>query len=96
MSGLQNALSSLKTVTAFQGRKTTTGDATVFTASASATAASGSYSVEVQALAAAHKLASNPFVDGSAATVGTGTLTWASTASCSGTCATATRCATLH
>lgn len=44
-----------------------------FSASATATAAPGSYTVEVVALASAHKLASGAFADASAS-VGTGTL----------------------
>jgi flagellar hook-associated protein 2 len=75
LSSLQSSVSGLKTPTAFQARRADASDKAVFTASATSSAATGSYSVEVKALASAQKLASAPFVSGSTADVGTGTLT---------------------
>lgn len=75
MSNLQTSLNSIKTVAAFQARKATSSDATVFGATATSSAASGTYSIEVTSLASAHKLSSNAFVGGATAVVGTGTLT---------------------
>jgi flagellar hook-associated protein 2 len=76
LSTFQNALTSLKSVSAFSPRSVSVGDDTRFTATATSTAATGSYDIEVIALAKAHQLASNdpPFTD-SNAVVGTGTLT---------------------
>lgn len=75
MSTLQTTLSGLKSLSAFQTRSAASSAENVFKASATSAAASGTYSVEVTSLATAHKLSSNAFAAGSAATVGTGTLT---------------------
>lgn len=50
-------------------------DAKVATVSATSTAAAGQYSVEVDHLAAAHRLATSPYAGGSTSPVGTGVLT---------------------
>lgn len=75
MSGFKSALEPLKNMGAFQTRKAEAASSDYFSVSAGANAATGSYSVEVLALAKAHQLASGPFVGGSASAVGYGTLT---------------------
>jgi flagellar hook-associated protein 2 len=75
LASFQNALTPLKTVTAFAPKTASTGNEDVFTASASADASTGTYDIEVVALAKANQLASGPFVAGDTAVVGTGTLT---------------------
>jgi flagellar hook-associated protein 2 len=74
LSTFQNALTSLKTVSAFSPRSVTVTDDERFTATADSTAATGSYDIEVLALAKAHQLASGTFADNNVV-VGTGTLT---------------------
>ncbi|HYJ41025.1 MAG TPA: flagellar filament capping protein FliD [Steroidobacteraceae bacterium] len=69
------ALTSLKSLETFSTRSATASDASKFTASASIAAAEGSYDVQVESLASAHQLTSDPFVEGAAQEVGTGTLT---------------------
>lgn len=76
LSTLQGSLASLKTESAFQARKASPSDATVFTATAGASSVAGTYGVEVRELATAHKLASQAYAGGSSAVVGTGTLTF--------------------
>src|SRR5262245_61259675 len=61
MSQFRSALSSLKTVDAFSTRGAASGNEDVFTATAGASAVPGTYEVEVQELASAHQLSSNPF-----------------------------------
>jgi flagellar hook-associated protein 2 len=75
MSTFRSALSSLKTVDAFSTRQAVSADDKVFTATAGATAVAGSYDINVEKLATAHQISSNPFAQGSAHVVGTGTLT---------------------
>lgn len=75
LSTLQGAVSPLKTTDTFQGRRAEAADKTIFTASAGPTSATGTYAVEVKQLSSAQKLVSAAFAGGSAATVGTGTLT---------------------
>jgi flagellar hook-associated protein 2 len=74
LSSFQTAVQSLSTSAQFQVNSTSTGDSTVFTATATGSAAPGSYSVMVQQLAQPEQLISNPIVGGSGAVVGTGTL----------------------
>ena len=69
------ALTPLKTLESFSARSATASDASKFTASATIAAAQGSYDVQVESLATAHQLTSDPFVSGAAQVVGTGTLT---------------------
>jgi flagellar hook-associated protein 2 len=76
LSTLQGSLSTLKIEAAFQARKATSADATVFSATAGASSVAGTYGVEVRELASAHKLASQAYAGGSSAVVGTGTLTF--------------------
>lgn len=73
LSEFKTSLTSLKNPDTFAKRSTTVGDATVFTATASATAVAGNYSVSVEQLATRHKIASEAFTD-SDTVVGTGTL----------------------
>jgi flagellar hook-associated protein 2 len=75
LSTLQSTLTPLRTVEAFQTRAATSSDRTVFEATATSTAAPGTYSIEVDRLASAQRLASAAFAGGSGSTVGTGTLT---------------------
>lgn len=75
MSNFRSALTSLSSVEAFGVRSATSADPTRFSASAAVTAVAGSYDIEVLQLAKAQQLSSNPFAAGSAANVGTGTLT---------------------
>ncbi|HEX2791630.1 MAG TPA: flagellar filament capping protein FliD [Steroidobacteraceae bacterium] len=70
----QSSLSSLDTPTAFQVQTANSTDQTAFTATADSGAAAGTYNVTVSALAQAQQLLSNAFAGGTAATVGTGTL----------------------
>ncbi len=76
LSSLQGAIGSLRSEAQLLARKAEASDAAVLRASATAGAAVGSYSVEVLSLATAQKLASQAYAAGSAATVGTGTLTF--------------------
>src|SRR5262245_40910074 len=61
LSSFKSTLESLRTEDAFSPRAASSGDEDVFTATASSTAATGSYAVEVVALAKAHQLASKAF-----------------------------------
>jgi flagellar hook-associated protein 2 len=75
LSTLQSSLSGLKTIDSFQVRRAESADRTLFTATATASAANGTYNVEVEQLATAQRLNSAAFLAGSGAVVGTGTLT---------------------
>jgi flagellar hook-associated protein 2 len=74
LAAFKAALEPLKSVEAFQSRKATSADSKIFTVTADTDAVAGHYSVEVVQLAKAHQLASVPFVGGSSATVGYGSL----------------------
>jgi flagellar hook-associated protein 2 len=74
LSSFQSAVSSLSTNAQFQAMSTSTGDNTVFTATATGTAAPGNYNVMVQQLAQPEQLISTAFVGGSSAVVGSGSL----------------------
>lgn len=74
MSSLQSAASSLSGPGKFSASSASVADASVFTASGAAAAVPGSYAVEVQALAQAHKVKSAAYA-GSGTVIGTGTLT---------------------
>ncbi len=76
LSTLQGSVKGLKSESQLLARKAEVSDATVLRASAASSAAVGVYSVEVLSLASAHKLVSAAYAAGSAATVGTGTLTF--------------------
>jgi flagellar hook-associated protein 2 len=75
MASFNDALSALKTEDVFQARSANASDPDVFTATASTSALGGTYDIEVESLASAHQIASNPVVGGATAIVGTGTLT---------------------
>ncbi len=75
LAAFKSALDPLKTVDAFQSRKATSADTTIFTVTAGTDAVAGHYDVEVVQLAKAHQLASAPFLAGSSAAVGHGVLT---------------------
>ncbi|HEV2538909.1 MAG TPA: flagellar filament capping protein FliD [Frateuria sp.] len=74
LSALQSSLSSLNDGSAFTVRKTSVGDSTLLSASASSTATTGNYSVNVTQLATALKASSGAFASDTA-NLGTGTLT---------------------
>jgi len=74
LSTFQSALSSLKTVSAFNVRSANVADTDYYTATAASGAAPGSYDIEVLDLAKAHQLASGAFATADTV-VGTGTLT---------------------
>jgi flagellar hook-associated protein 2 len=82
LGSLKGALSTFQTVAqalanpaAFNVNATTSSNNSILTATSNATAATGSYIVQVTALAQAHQLSSAAIAGGSTATVGTGTLT---------------------
>jgi flagellar hook-associated protein 2 len=75
LSTLQASLGGLKTIDSFQIRRAESADRTVFTATANAAAANGTYNIEVEQLATAQRLNSAAFAAGSGAVVGTGALT---------------------
>jgi flagellar hook-associated protein 2 len=75
LAAFKSALEPLKSVAAFQSRKAASADSTIFTVTADTNAVAGRYDVEVVQLAKAHQLASEPFLAGSAANVGYGSLT---------------------
>ncbi len=77
LSDFQTALGPLADLAGFEGRQVSVGDETIFTASADANSVRGSYAIQVEALAQAHKLRSSSYA-GLDAVVGTGTLTVAS------------------
>jgi len=74
LSAFQSAAASLASPARFSAAKASIADASVLTASAVSTAVAGSHSIEVTALAQAHKLTSTPFTN-TTSTVGSGTLT---------------------
>jgi flagellar hook-associated protein 2 len=74
LSSFQSAVTSLSTNAQFQVMSTSTGDNTVFTATATGSAAPGSYSVMVQQLAQPEQLISTSIAGGSTGIVGTGSL----------------------
>ncbi len=69
----QDSLKGLKDINTFQGRKITAGDEKVFTATASGTSLPANYSVEVTALATAHRLSTAGQPDATTA-IGTGII----------------------
>jgi flagellar hook-associated protein 2 len=73
LASFQDSLKGLKDVNTFQGRKVTTGDDKVFTATANSSSRPGSYSVEVTALATAHRLSAAARPDATSA-IGTGII----------------------
>ena len=74
LSQFQSAIADLKNLTSFQPRTATSSDTTVFDATATNIAVAGNYQVQVNAVAAAHKVRSAG-VATSSTDVGTGTLT---------------------
>jgi len=73
LSAFQSSVGALNDLEAFQARKATSSDKTLFSVTADTTAVAGSYSVEVTQLAKATKIRSADFSD-EAAVVGRGTL----------------------
>jgi flagellar hook-associated protein 2 len=76
LSALQSSVGALRTEASLLARKAESSDTTVLRANAVSTAPPGTYSVEVLSLATTHKLVSKAYAAGSAAVVGTGTLTF--------------------
>ncbi len=74
LAGFRDSLTTLKDLDNFRGRNVSLSSPDFINVTASSTAAPGHYQVEVQSLAAAHRLASAPVASGSTS-VGTGTLT---------------------
>lgn len=74
LDGIKTAFATLADGSAFSKRTASASDAAVLSASATSAAVPGSFSVEVIALAASHKLSSGAFASAATA-VGTGTLT---------------------
>jgi flagellar hook-associated protein 2 len=74
LSSFQSAVAGVANPAMFSAVTASLADTTVATASASSAAVAGSYTVEVQTLAQAHKLKSATF-EATSTTVGTGTLT---------------------
>lgn len=75
LSTFKTSLSALTSASSFQKRSAVSGNTDLFTAAVAGTPVAGSYEIEVQQLAQAHKLSSSPFDDANSA-VGTGTLTF--------------------
>jgi flagellar hook-associated protein 2 len=74
LAGFRDTVAKLKSVDAFRGRQATVSKDDFISATATTTAAPTSYSVEVDRLAAAHKLQSATPFSSAAAVIGTGTL----------------------
>jgi flagellar hook-associated protein 2 len=74
LSSFQSTVSALSTPAMFSAVNASVADATIATVIASSAATAGSYSLEVQTLAQAHKLTSAAFAD-TTTDIGTGTLT---------------------
>lgn len=75
LSTFQTAVNGLKDAATMTPRTTTSGDEDVFTATSTGDASTGSYDIQVVALAQAQQLASGPFANGASTKVGTGTIT---------------------
>ena len=75
LSDFQSSLSGLTSASTLQGMTATSSNATLFSATAGNDAVAGTYSIEVQKLAQAQKLASTAFTN-TTDVVGTGTLTF--------------------
>ncbi|MDH5358620.1 MAG: flagellar filament capping protein FliD [Gammaproteobacteria bacterium] len=74
VSDFQSAMASLSSLSSFQVFGATSGDDTLFTATADSTATAGSYAIDVVALAERDKIATKAYTD-TASVVGEGTLT---------------------
>jgi flagellar hook-associated protein 2 len=75
LGAFNTALAPLKSLESFSTRSAVASDASKFTASATIAASQGSYDIQIESLASAHQLTSDPFAQGAAQVVGTGTLT---------------------
>ena len=76
LSTFQTAAQALAAPAAFNTSKATSSNSQIVSATTDATAGTGSYTVQVAALALSHQLASGVIVGGSTAVIGTGTLTF--------------------
>ncbi|MCV6612683.1 MAG: flagellar filament capping protein FliD [Amphritea sp.] len=77
LSGFESALKDLADADKFTSRKASSSNTDIFTATADATSIPGSYRIEVEQLATAHKLQSTDFGDADGA-LGSGTLSFSS------------------
>ena len=71
---LRSALDSLQSLNSFRGRQVTLSGTDYLSATADSSSVPGSYDIEVELMASAHRLASDPYADADTE-VGTGTLT---------------------
>jgi flagellar hook-associated protein 2 len=75
LSGFKTVLETLKSATGFGGHTAKVADDDFYSATLSDKAVTGSYDIEVVALARAHQLASTAYLGGATTVIGTGTLT---------------------
>ncbi|EAW30099.1 Flagellar hook-associated protein 2 [marine gamma proteobacterium HTCC2143] len=75
VSEFRDSLASLKDITSYSARTATSGNTSLFTVTAEANANVGSYTIEVNTLANANKVATNASFTSPNSTVGQGTLT---------------------
>lgn len=75
LSSFQNAVKALANPEKFAANKASVADSTILSASASSSAAAGTYSIQVTALAQAHKLKTGSGFTSPTSTLGSGTLT---------------------
>ena len=75
LAAFQDSLAALTDVDAFSARSATSGDSSLFTASAASSALTGTYNIEVDDLAEANKVATNSGFSSPADTLGEGTVT---------------------
>ncbi len=71
----RSSLASLQTTGVFNTRSVTSSQEEMVTATVGSTAVPGSYDIDVEQIAQAHQISSNPFAGGGTAVVGTGSLT---------------------
>lgn len=75
LANFRSTLASLQTTGAFSTRAATSSNQDVVAATVSSSAVPGSYDIDVEQIAQAHQISSNPFADGGTSVVGTGSLT---------------------
>lgn len=75
LAAFQDSLASLNDSDAFSARSAISGDSSLFSVSADSTASVGSYTIEVDDLATANKVATNGSFSSPGATIGEGTVT---------------------
>jgi flagellar hook-associated protein 2 len=75
LASYRSSLASLQTVGTFSTRSATSSMDDVLTATVGSSAVPGSYDIDVEEVAQAHQISSNPFATGGTTVVGTGSLT---------------------